>query len=84
MKISPNYEIYLSKGTYAYIERKSEIIKGNYDWKTLVKETLLEIYGDELRNYSAKGTRGDFPGINIELYRALYGKSKIVILFLIK
>ncbi|XP_074110416.1 uncharacterized protein LOC141534758 [Cotesia typhae] len=72
MKISPNYEIYLSKGTYAYIERKSEIIKGNYDWKTLVKETLLEVYGDELRNYSAKGTRGDFPGINIELYRALY------------
>lgn len=57
-----------------YIERKGEISREKYDWKILVKETLLEIYGNELANYSAKGTRGDSPGINVELYRALYGK----------
>ncbi|CAD6213038.1 GSCOCG00011082001-RA-CDS [Cotesia congregata] len=72
IKISPHYEIYLPRSTHLYIERKSEIARGKYDWRILVKETLLEVYGDTIKNYSAKGVRGGSPGINPELYRALY------------
>ncbi|CAG5093241.1 Protein of unknown function [Cotesia congregata] len=72
IKISPLYEIYLPKSTYTYVERSSETERGKYDWRILVKEALLEIYGDSLKNYSAKGRRGGSPGINTELYRALY------------
>ncbi|XP_044587229.1 uncharacterized protein LOC123266846 [Cotesia glomerata] len=72
VQISPNYEIYLPKSIYMYIERRSEIAKNKYDWRILIKEALLEVYGNQLKNYSAKGTRGGSPGINVELYRALY------------
>ncbi|KAH0535048.1 hypothetical protein KQX54_012502 [Cotesia glomerata] len=66
IKISPHYEIYLPRSTYLYIERKSEIARGKYDWRILVKETLLEVYGDNIKNYSAEGVRGGSPGINPE------------------
>ncbi|CAG5090443.1 Protein of unknown function [Cotesia congregata] len=72
VKISPNYEVYLPQGIYLFISRHSETARGEYNWRTLVKTTLLEIYGNDLKKYSAKGTRGGCPPINVELYRALY------------
>ncbi|XP_074109325.1 uncharacterized protein LOC141534083 [Cotesia typhae] len=77
-KISPHYEVYLPKSMYTYIERSSETERGKYDWRILVKEALLEIYGENLKNYSAKGTRGSSLGINVQLYRALYDWASLL------
>jgi len=43
------------------------------NWIKLTRAILEEIYGEDLANLSAKGTRGS-QGISAQLYSALYGK----------
>lgn len=45
----------------------------NNDWKILVREILLEVYGKNIANYSATGTRGDRPGIDYQLFKGMRG-----------
>lgn len=39
----------------------------------MVKDTLLEIYGFGIANYSAKGIRGEHPGIDSDVFKGLFG-----------
>ena len=43
-------------------------------WRVIVREVLLEIYGNTIANYSATGNRGDRPGIHPMLFKGLFGK----------
>lgn len=43
------------------------------DWKILIRETLLDVYGASIVNYSAPGKRGSRPGIDYKLFKGLYG-----------
>ena len=72
-KISPLCEFYLPKDRITYINLMSQ--KGNIaDWKIIVKEVLLEVYGKTLANYSASGVRSCRPAINPLLFKGLFGK----------
>lgn len=54
-----------------------------YNWKEIVKTTLIEIYGQSLKHYSASGKRSERPGIDIRLYKGLHGnKSYIILLYI--
>lgn len=44
------------------------------NWKVLVRETLLEVYGSSIANYSATGKRGKRPPIARQLFNGLFGK----------
>lgn len=44
------------------------------NWHAFVKDVLIEVYGDKLINYTAKGTRGG-PSINRNLLKGLLSKS---------
>ena len=46
-------------------------------WRVIVREVLLEIYGNTIANYSATGKRGDRPGIHPMLFKGLFGKLLI-------
>lgn len=72
MEISPNGGFYLSREKIAYIELKSTTENQEYDWKKLVRETLLEVYGESITNYSATGKRGARPAISAILFKALF------------
>lgn len=53
--------------------------QGNDDWETIVKSALLEIYGDNISNYSARGTLANgHPKIDDRLYNSIFG---IIVLF---
>ncbi|XP_066582195.1 putative uncharacterized protein DDB_G0282499 [Prorops nasuta] len=53
-EIFPQCGFYLPKNKIAYINIVSE--KNNkYNWKTIVREVLLEVYGISLSNYTALG-----------------------------
>ncbi|XP_071653355.1 uncharacterized protein [Temnothorax longispinosus] len=71
VEISPNSSFYLSREKIAYIELKSTR-ENQCDWKMLVRETLLEVYGESITNYSATGKRGARPAINAILFKALF------------
>ncbi|XP_043478778.1 uncharacterized protein LOC122509082 [Leptopilina heterotoma] len=50
---------------------------GEYDWKKLVRLTLLEIYGAEITKYSATGKSvNSRPPINYRLFQALFEWAK--------
>ncbi|KAK0158080.1 hypothetical protein PV327_011148, partial [Microctonus hyperodae] len=42
------------------------------DWRQLVREVLLDVYGSSLSNYSATGKKSSRPGINHQLFKGLY------------
>lgn len=48
--------------------------KNHNEWKRLVTEILVEIYGDNLKYLSAKGTRGTM-GVHPKLFSAVHRKS---------
>ncbi|KAK0078573.1 hypothetical protein PV325_002344 [Microctonus aethiopoides] len=73
VEIEPGTGIYLPANTIKFIERRAEKSKGFFDWKILVRDTLQEIYGRTIKNYSAKGSRiNSRPSINPQLFKALY------------
>lgn len=45
--------------------------EGHNNWKTLVTEILVEMYGGTLKYLSAKGTRGSM-GIHRKVYSAIH------------
>jgi len=69
--LSPHCGFYFPKSKKTYIKLKYDI---DQDWKVLVRETLLEVYGSNIGNYSATGKRGNRPPINRQLYNGLFGK----------
>ncbi|XP_074115783.1 uncharacterized protein LOC141538300 [Cotesia typhae] len=69
IELSPNAGIYLSQVRASLIE--AEAIRKN-NWKIIVKETLLEIYGSSIVNYSAKGQRGERPAIDSDVFKGLF------------
>lgn len=71
VEISPNCGFYLNNAKVTYLEMKSKV---DDDWKILVRETLLEVYGKSIANYSATGRRGSRPGIDSQLFQGLFGK----------
>ncbi|XP_051168796.1 uncharacterized protein LOC127286417 [Leptopilina boulardi] len=73
VEISPECGFYMHKNKIAYIERQAEIISGEFSWKILVREVLLEVYGANLKNFCALGKRGSLrPPINHQLFVGLY------------
>lgn len=60
-EISTNCGFYLPTSKKAYIKMKYDIDR---DWKVLVRETLLEVYGSSIANYSATGKRGKRPPLS--------------------
>lgn len=71
VEIAPNCGFYLTKDKANYLELKSNM---DNDWRILVRETLLDVYGKSIANYSATGRRGSRPGIDIHLFKGLFGK----------
>ncbi|XP_067210839.1 putative uncharacterized protein DDB_G0291812 isoform X2 [Linepithema humile] len=69
VEIAPNCGFYLSKTRASMIEL--EALTRN-DWKILVRETLLDVYGASIVNYSATGKRGSRPGIDYKLFKGLH------------
>ncbi|CAG5075410.1 Protein of unknown function [Cotesia congregata] len=66
--------ILFPKSTIAYIEKRTEK-SGNSnlsDWKNLVKEALIQIYGSNVGNFCAKGNVASRTPINSQLFDALY------------
>lgn len=82
MEISPNSGFYLSREKIAYIELRAAMNNNKCDWKKLVRETLLEVYGESITNYSATGKRGSRPAISAILFKALFSTSFLLYLFL--
>ncbi|XP_044584408.1 uncharacterized protein LOC123264941 [Cotesia glomerata] len=68
VELSPNSGIYLSRSRASIIE----ITATKNDWRSMVKETLLEIYGSSIANYSAKGLRGEHPAIDFDVFKGLF------------
>lgn len=71
---------YLPKIVHKYILRGSTKVDGDtmetvHCWKSLTRQVLVQIYGDELKNYCAKGSRGNSKGIDPDLYLGIYGKK---------
>lgn len=71
----------MSENIINYIENKATCKAGrkkehgeSYDWQIIVRETLLQVYGSNISQYSALGSRrGEHPAINHALYLGLYG-----------
>ncbi|XP_043461708.1 uncharacterized protein LOC122498160 [Leptopilina heterotoma] len=64
--------VYIERSTKAYIEATS-YTNGKFDWKKLVRLTLLAIYGSEISKYSALGKRANGrPPINYQLFHTTF------------
>ncbi|KAK0072723.1 hypothetical protein PV325_010924, partial [Microctonus aethiopoides] len=73
VEIEPGTGIYFSENVFICIERRAEQAKGKWDWKVIVREALLEVYGGSIKNYSATGSRSNSrPAINPQLFKAIY------------
>lgn len=72
-EISENWGFYLPENKTNEIELKSTM---NDDWKILVRETLLEVYGNSIANYSVTGKRGNRPAIDSQLFKGIQGNSE--------
>ncbi|EZA61818.1 hypothetical protein X777_09610, partial [Ooceraea biroi] len=70
--VQANSGFYLSREKITYIELKSITENQECDWKKLVRETLVEVYGESITNYSAIGKRGARPAISAILFKALF------------
>lgn len=75
VEISPRSGFYLRKCKYSIIQLNFE---RDQDWRQMVREVLLDVYGKSLSNYSATGKKSKRPGINHQLFKGLYGKSKFL------
>lgn len=71
MEILPNSGFYLPRQKIAYIEYNATNENNKCDWKKLVRQTLIEVYGESITNYSATGKRTR-PAINAVLFKALF------------
>lgn len=74
MEISPYCGIYLSRSRHKYIEENSRLYN---DWKIIARETLLEIYGSSIANYSATGKRSGRPGIDFRIFKGILGNFQM-------
>jgi len=64
----------MNENRVKYVEMMAEVDNA-IDWKLLVKEVLVEIYGQNLQYYCALGTaRSNKPGICNRLRKGLYSK----------
>ncbi|KAK0078390.1 hypothetical protein PV326_009382, partial [Microctonus aethiopoides] len=74
VEIEPGTGIYFPSNVLLCIERRAQKRKGEgSDWKILIREALLEVYGGTIINYSATGSRSNSrPPINAQLFKALY------------
>ncbi|XP_057326870.1 uncharacterized protein LOC130668548 [Microplitis mediator] len=72
-RISETHNIFFPKSTIAFIEKRTESSKSSNlsDWRNLVKEALIEVYGKNIHNYCAKGTRVSRLPIHPQLYQAI-------------
>ncbi|KAK0170473.1 hypothetical protein PV327_011420 [Microctonus hyperodae] len=69
VEISPGCGFYLRKCKFSIIQLNYE---RDQDWRQLVREVLLDVYGSSLSNYSATGKKSKRPGINHQLFKGLY------------
>lgn len=74
-------EIWVGSGLYLPTERMMFIVNNSVDkkqkpsWKKFVKLVMLEVYGESVGNFSAKGLRGSqHLGIDSKLFAATFGK----------
>lgn len=69
----------MPKSTIACIVRTAQVSATKYDWKCLVKEILLEVYGKNIAQLSVKGKKGTTkPAMNCELLAAVHGMFKFI------
>lgn len=65
-----NSKVYVNEARHHVIMLKYETHK---DWKKMASEILVEIYGENLKYMSAKGTRGSI-GVDPRIFGSLYGE----------
>ncbi|XP_044578958.1 altered inheritance of mitochondria protein 44-like [Cotesia glomerata] len=71
-ELSPGSGFYIDKNTILNIEEKC-----NQDWHKIVVETIDEVYGKEIKNFTAIGRNSQTRrGINKKLYKGLYNWVK--------
>ncbi|KAK0078847.1 hypothetical protein PV326_009098 [Microctonus aethiopoides] len=70
VEVSPCSGFFLPKNKWSYIGIKAGIDHG---WHTLVRETLLEVYGNSISQFSATGKRGFRPRIDSRIFKGLFG-----------
>lgn len=80
IQISKRFQVYLPRATMVSLETACTIEPGKYDTQRLIRDALVNIYGKNIKNYSAKGKRGNRPGIHHDVYGALIGITYISIL----
>ncbi|KAH0546670.1 hypothetical protein KQX54_013399 [Cotesia glomerata] len=71
--------LYLSQAVVTSLKKNSVDKKGNPSWKKFVTLVILEVYGDNIGNFSANGKRGcEYPSIDSNFFEALFSwvKSK--------
>lgn len=73
-EISKGCGFYFAKTMFALISQKYDSPE---KWKDVVKDSLLEVYGANLINFSATGKGTTRPGINSKLFNGLLGKYKV-------
>ena len=70
--MSPNSGFYTSKRKKSFLEMKIQL---NKDWKIMVREVILDMYGSNIANYSATGKRTNRSAIDIHmLFKGLFDK----------
>lgn len=76
-EISPGCGFFLPKSTISTIMDDCKEYKDgmlvNIKWQNIIKEALLHVYGDSLRNYSATGKRSQNNAIDRKFFNGLYG-----------
>lgn len=72
VEIFPNCGFFISATLKTLIDAK---YAENNDWKIIVRETLLDVYGNGMVHFSATGKGSNSrPAINKKLFDGLLGK----------
>ncbi|XP_043477538.1 uncharacterized protein LOC122508324 isoform X2 [Leptopilina heterotoma] len=72
MEISSGCGFYLKTSVINYINLTAND-RGSYDWEKIVKNTLVEVFGGNLKHFSASGKRCSRPAIDYRLIKGLHG-----------
>ncbi|XP_026467489.1 uncharacterized protein LOC113371056 [Ctenocephalides felis] len=76
-EISPGCGFFLPKNKIIYIEQMSKANGTENGWVNVVREVLLLVYGEQLKNFSATGMRSKRPPIDQNLFGGLVPSIEI-------
>ncbi|KAK0176905.1 hypothetical protein PV328_001003 [Microctonus aethiopoides] len=70
VEVSPCCGFFLPKNKFSYINIKAEM---DDNWTIIVRETLLEVYGNSISQFSATGKRRFRTKIDPRIFKRLFG-----------